>query len=53
MLSRWEIGEKSGKGFYLYDAKRNATPDPNFNKFLEESRRIANIMHGGKVPKSL
>lgn len=42
------LGEKSGKGFYLYDAKRKARRDPNFKKFLDESRRLANIMPSGK-----
>lgn len=42
------LGEKSGEGFYLYDAKRKARPDPNFKKFLDESRRLANIMPNGK-----
>eukprot|EP00250_Pteridium_aquilinum_P014650 c22116_g1_i1 orf=333-2501(+) len=42
------LGQKNGKGFYLYDAKRKATPDPGLKRILDESRRLANIMPNGK-----
>lgn len=42
------LGQKNGKGFYLYDAQRKATPNPEFPKILDESRRRANIMPNGK-----
>lgn len=41
-------GEKNRKGFYIYDEKRKARPDPDFKIFLDESRRRANIMPDGK-----
>ncbi|EMS65926.1 Glyoxysomal fatty acid beta-oxidation multifunctional protein MFP-a [Triticum urartu] len=34
-------GEASQKGFYRYDSKRKASPDPEIMNYLEESRRIA------------
>ena len=39
------MGEKSGKGFYAYDAKRAATPDPEGIAALlnVESRRIRSV----------
>ncbi|KAH7439899.1 hypothetical protein KP509_04G080700 [Ceratopteris richardii] len=42
------LGEKNKRGFYLYDAKRRAIPDPELNKIVNESRRLANIMPHGK-----
>eukprot|EP00249_Psilotum_nudum_P009367 c21884_g1_i1 orf=554-2710(-) len=48
MMADKRMGEKNGKGFYLYDAKRKARPDPEFKKYLNESRKLANIMPNGK-----
>lgn len=42
-------GEKSGKGFYLYDAKRRMRPDPEIKEFVEQSRKFAELMPDGKV----
>jgi len=35
------LGEKTGKGFYVYDAKRKAQPDPELQPFLQRSRQAA------------
>lgn len=34
-------GEASQKGFYKYEGKRKASPDPEITNYVEESRRIA------------
>ena len=42
-------GEKSGKGFYLYDSKRRARPDPAIKELVESSRKFADLIQDGKV----
>lgn len=42
-------GESSRKGFYLYDDKRKASPDPEMNKYIEKSRSMASIVQDPKV----
>jgi enoyl-CoA hydratase/3-hydroxyacyl-CoA dehydrogenase len=44
-------GESSRKGFYLYDDKRKASPDPEMNKYIEKSRSMASIVQDPKLPK--
>lgn len=34
-------GEATRKGFYVYDDKRKASPDPEIKKYVEQSRGIA------------
>ncbi|KAF6993906.1 hypothetical protein CFC21_010724 [Triticum aestivum] len=34
-------GEASQKGFYKYEGKRKASPDPEITSYVEESRRIS------------
>ncbi|GLJ12630.1 hypothetical protein SUGI_0194880 [Cryptomeria japonica] len=48
MIQNKRDGEKNGKGFYLYDEKRNARPDPMVKEIIERSIKITNIMPGGK-----
>ncbi|KAI5071432.1 hypothetical protein GOP47_0013683 [Adiantum capillus-veneris] len=48
LMEENRLGQKNGRGFYLYDRQLKATPDPDFKKFLDESRRRANIMPNGK-----
>ncbi|GBG75233.1 hypothetical protein CBR_g19869 [Chara braunii] len=48
MVKDERLGEKTKKGFYLYDAKRKASPDPELKKYLEASRKASNIMPNGK-----
>ena len=33
------LGEKTGAGFYKFDAKRKAAPDPELAPFVERSRK--------------
>ncbi|KAG8067896.1 hypothetical protein GUJ93_ZPchr0005g15965 [Zizania palustris] len=44
-------GESSGKGFYLYDDKWKASPDPDIKKYVEKSRSMANIAQDPKLFK--
>lgn len=37
------LGEKSGSGFYQYDAKRKAKPDPALAPIVEASRKVGRI----------
>ncbi|XP_010050568.3 peroxisomal fatty acid beta-oxidation multifunctional protein AIM1 isoform X1 [Eucalyptus grandis] len=41
-------GKNNGKGYYIYEKGRKPVPDPSVQPIIEESRRIANIMPGGK-----
>ena len=34
-------GEATRKGFYIYDDKRKASPDPEIKKYIEKSRSMA------------
>lgn len=36
-------GESTGKGFYVYDNKRKASPDPELSKYIEKSRNYAGV----------
>ncbi|KAI8468942.1 MAG: ClpP/crotonase-like domain-containing protein [Monoraphidium minutum] len=48
------LGEKSGAGFYKYDARRRASPDPEVRPLIEKSVAEAGILakvFGGKPPK--
>lgn len=42
------LGEKTRKGFYSYDDRRKAKPDPELKKYVEKSRSISNIMPNNK-----
>lgn len=35
------LGEKTGSGFYQYDAKRKAKPDPALAPIVEASRKVS------------
>ncbi|XP_038890034.1 peroxisomal fatty acid beta-oxidation multifunctional protein AIM1 [Benincasa hispida] len=41
-------GKNNGRGFYIYEKGSKPKPDPSILPILEESRRIANLMPGGK-----
>eukprot|EP00878_Enallax_costatus_P013083 GHUV01013671.1.p1 GENE.GHUV01013671.1~~GHUV01013671.1.p1 ORF type:complete len:534 (+),score=173.53 GHUV01013671.1:1005-2606(+) len=48
------LGEKSGSGFYKFDAKRRASPDPSVEQFIRQSVGKAGLLEkvfGGKPPK--
>lgn len=44
-------GEATRKGFYLYDDKRRASPDPEIKKYIEKSRSIAGVTTDAQVHK--
>uniref|UniRef100_A0A7R9VSF7 3-hydroxyacyl-CoA dehydrogenase n=1 Tax=Chlamydomonas euryale TaxID=1486919 RepID=A0A7R9VSF7_9CHLO len=44
------LGEKTGSGFYKYDAKRRASPDAELLPLIDESRRSAGLAMPGKPP---
>lgn len=42
-------GEATRKGFYLYDDKRKAKPDPELKKYIEKARSISGVNVDPKV----
>ncbi|OMO98530.1 Crotonase superfamily [Corchorus olitorius] len=44
-------GETTRKGFYLYDNKRKASPDPELKKYIEKSRSISGVAVDPKFVK--
>uniref|UniRef100_A0A5B7BC36 Putative fatty acid beta-oxidation multifunctional protein n=1 Tax=Davidia involucrata TaxID=16924 RepID=A0A5B7BC36_DAVIN len=44
-------GETTRKGFYVYDDKRKAGPDPEIKKFIQKSRDISGITVDPKLMK--
>lgn len=42
-------GKNNGKGYYIYEKGSKPKPDPSVLSTIEESRRLTNIMPGGKV----
>ena len=42
-------GEATRKGFYLYDDKRKANPDPEIKKYVEKAREISGVSIDPKV----
>ncbi|XP_020254880.1 glyoxysomal fatty acid beta-oxidation multifunctional protein MFP-a-like isoform X1 [Asparagus officinalis] len=49
MLEDKRAGEATKKGFYLYDEKRRARPDPELKKYIERSRDMAGITPNPEV----
>lgn len=43
------LGESTRRGFYVYDDKRRANPDPELKKYIEKSREIAGVTVDPKV----
>ncbi|KAJ8623622.1 hypothetical protein MRB53_032151 [Persea americana] len=43
LLEDKRAGEATRKGFYLYDIRRKASPDPEMTKYIEKSRSIAGV----------
>lgn len=48
-----DSGETTRKGFYVYDDKRRANPDPELNKYIEKSRSISGVAIDPEVSLSL
>ncbi|CAI0467310.1 unnamed protein product [Linum tenue] len=44
-------GETTRKGFYLYDDKRKARPDPEVKKYIEKARSISGVSVDPKLAK--
>ncbi|KAH9683512.1 peroxisomal fatty acid beta-oxidation multifunctional protein MFP2 [Citrus sinensis] len=42
-------GETTRKGFYLYDERRKASPDPEVKKFIEKARSMSGVAIDPKV----
>ncbi|AQK91465.1 enoyl-CoA hydratase1 [Zea mays] len=43
MMEGNRAGEATQKGFYKYEGKRKATPDPEIMKYIEKSRSMAGV----------
>ncbi|KAL0900730.1 hypothetical protein Bca101_084691 [Brassica carinata] len=44
-------GEATRKGFYLYDEKRKAKPDPEIKKYIEKARSVSGVKLDPKLEK--
>ncbi|WZY96201.1 hypothetical protein YC2023_068530 [Brassica napus] len=44
-------GEATRKGFYLYDEKRKAKPDPELKKYIEKARSVSGVNLDPKLAK--
>ncbi|PIA44345.1 hypothetical protein AQUCO_01700147v1 [Aquilegia coerulea] len=44
-------GEATRKGFYVYDSKRKASPDPEIKKYIERARSISGMKVDPKLSK--
>ncbi|KAJ4903702.1 Peroxisomal fatty acid beta-oxidation multifunctional protein MFP2 [Raphanus sativus] len=44
-------GEATRKGFYLYDDKRKAKPDPEIKKYIEKARSVSGVNIDSKLEK--
>ena len=42
-------GETTRKGFYLYDDRRKASPDPELKNYVEKARSISGVTVDPKV----
>ncbi|WOL08343.1 peroxisomal fatty acid beta-oxidation multifunctional protein [Canna indica] len=41
-------GKNNGKGYYIYEKGQKPKPDPSVQAVIDESKRLANVMPGGK-----
>ncbi|KAL3634630.1 hypothetical protein CASFOL_021684 [Castilleja foliolosa] len=44
-------GEATRRGFYVYDEKRRASPDPEIKKYVEKAREISGVTIDPKLTK--
>ncbi|GAV64146.1 ECH domain-containing protein/3HCDH domain-containing protein/3HCDH_N domain-containing protein [Cephalotus follicularis] len=51
MLEDKRAGESTRKGFYSYDDKRKASPDPELKNYIEKSRSISGVSIDPKLVK--
>ncbi|KAJ4957858.1 hypothetical protein NE237_024969 [Protea cynaroides] len=48
LMQNGRNGKNNGKGFYIYQKGSKPKPDPSVLPIIEESRRLTNVMPGGK-----
>ncbi|KAK6126888.1 hypothetical protein DH2020_039369 [Rehmannia glutinosa] len=48
LLKNGRNGKNNGKGYYIYEKGSKPKPDPTVLPIIEESRKLTNIMPGGK-----
>ncbi|KAI4377390.1 hypothetical protein MLD38_015024 [Melastoma candidum] len=48
MIKNGRYGKSNGKGYYTYEKGKKPVPDLSVLPLIEQSRRLANIMPGGK-----
>ncbi|URE19982.1 Peroxisomal fatty acid beta-oxidation multifunctional [Musa troglodytarum] len=48
MVKSGRNGKNNGKGYYIYEKGQKPKPDPSVEAIIEESRRLSNVMPGGK-----
>ncbi|KAL8498016.1 hypothetical protein ACS0TY_021384 [Phlomoides rotata] len=48
LIKNGRNGKNNGKGYYVYEKGSKPKPDHSVLQIIEESRRLANIMPGGK-----
>lgn len=53
MVEDKRTGEATRKGFYKYDDKRKASPDPELMKYIEKSRNMAGVTPNPELMKLL
>ncbi|ONH98173.1 hypothetical protein PRUPE_7G233700 [Prunus persica] len=49
LIKHGRNGKNNGKGYYIYEKGSKPKPDLSVLPIIEESRRVTNIMPGGKV----
>lgn len=42
-------GEATRRGFYIYDDRRKASPDPEIKKYIEKAREMSGVSIDPKV----
>ncbi|OIS99339.1 PREDICTED: peroxisomal fatty acid beta-oxidation multifunctional protein MFP2-like [Nicotiana attenuata] len=45
------VGETTQRGFYIYDKRRKAKPDPEINKYIDKAREISGVTIDPKLAK--
>lgn len=43
------LGEKTGSGFYKFDAKRRASPDPELAPLIQKSRQVTHAARAAQL----
>lgn len=45
----YTLGETTRRGFYVYDDRRKASPDPEIKKYIEKAREMSGVTIDPKV----